>query len=227
MSLLDIAALMRRHAVAVMIVLVLAAALGYDLKHTKPMYIDSSTVVFRTSASPFGAGNGTLVTADLMTRSIMSPQSQQLVRQAGGTVSYQVALVNLYNIEYPDYSDPYATVSVTAPDPADVERTFSAVMQVLTNELKARQAGDRISPANQIDVHVVSATTGAVPLSGYPKRTFGALAVLTIIAMFLIVAFLDRHPIRLRGLQYFSRGRLWTRPPEKEAKSALSRPPSA
>ena len=207
MSLLDIAALMRRHAAALMIVLVLAAALGYELKHAKPMYNDSSTVVFRTSANPFGTGNGFLVTADLTARSMMSPQSEQLVRQAGGTVNYQVSLVNLYNIEYPEYSVPYATISVTAPDPADAERTYSAAMQVLTKELKARQAGDGINPVNQIGVHVMSATTGSVPLSGYPKRTFGALAVLTIIAAFLIAAFLDRHPIRVRGFQYFSRRR--------------------
>src|SRR5579862_9095548 len=164
MSLLDIAALMRRHAVAVMIVLVLAAALGYEIKHAKPMYNDSSTVAFRTSGSPFGVGNGFLVTADLMVRSMMSPQSEQLVRQAGGTVAYQVSLVNLYNIEFPEYAVPYATVSVTAPDPADAERTFAATMEVLAEELKTRQAGDGISPAAQIGVHVIAGTTGAVPL---------------------------------------------------------------
>lgn len=226
MSLLDLAALMRRHAVAVTIVLVLAAVLGYELKHAKPPYNESSTVVFSTSADPFGVGNGVLVTADLMSRSMMSPQSEQLVRQAGGTVDYQVSLVNLYNIEYPDYSDPYVTISVTASDPVDAERTFSAVMHVLTNELKARQAGDGISPANQIDIKVLSATAGARPLTGYPKRTFGALAVLTVIAVFLVAAFLDRRPIRLRNFRYFSRSRLPAWPSEEGAKPALSKSPS-
>ncbi|MGA8709304.1 MAG: hypothetical protein WB646_20215, partial [Steroidobacteraceae bacterium] len=112
----------------------LAAVLGYELKHAKPLYNDSATVVFKTSGDPFPFGNGYLVTADLMARSMTSPQSEQLVRQAGGTVDYYVNLVNLYNIEYPYYSLPYAGVSVTAPDPVDAERTFSAVMQVLTNE---------------------------------------------------------------------------------------------
>ncbi len=151
MSLLDIAALMRRHVVAVMIVLVLAAVLGYELKHAKPLYNDSATVVFKTSGNPFAFGNGFLVTADLMARSMMSPQSEQRVRQAGGTVDYNVSLVNLYNIEYPYYSLPYAGISVTAPDPVDAARTFSAVMNVLANELKERQAGDGISPVNQIE----------------------------------------------------------------------------
>jgi hypothetical protein len=227
MSLLDIAALMRRHAVAVLIVLVLVAAFGYELKHDKPLYNDSSTVVFRTSVDPFGVGNGLLVTADLMARSMMSPHSEQLVRQAGGTVDYQVNLVNLYNIEYPDYSDPYVTVSVTASDPVDAERTFSAVMQVLSSQLKSQQAMDGVSSANQIYMNVLSATTGAIPLTGYPKRTFGALAVLTIIAVFLVTAFLDRRPIRLRNFRYFSRSRLPTSRSAEKAAPALSKPPSA
>lgn len=226
MSLLDIAALMRRHVVAVMIVLVLAAVLGYELKHAKPLYNDSATVVFKTSGNPFAFGNGFLVTADLMARSMMSPQSEQRVRQAGGTVDYNVSLVNLYNIEYPYYSLPYAGISVTAPDPVDASRTFSAVMNVLANELKERQAGDGISPVNQIGINVLSETAGAVPLTGYPKRTFGALAVLTIIAVFLVSAFLDKRPIRLRGSPHFSRRRPSARPSENVAEPVLSRRPS-
>ena len=227
MSLLDIAVLMRRHAVAVVVMLVLASVLGYELKHAKPLYNDSATVEFKTSGNPFPFENGYLVTADLMVRSMMSPQSEQLVRQAGGTVNYYVYLVNLYNIEYPDYSLPYAYIYVTAVDPVDAERTFSAVMHVLSDELKARQAGNSISPANQIYISVLSQTTGAVPLTGYPKRTFGALAVLTLIAVFLVAAFLDKHPIRFRGSQVLGRRRPSARPSEKTAEPALSTPPPA
>jgi len=197
MSLLDIASLMKRHVVALVLVLSIAVIAGVGLKQTKPMYYDTTTLDFKTQVRPFVEAFSLLITSDLMARSMMSSQSEQLVRQDGGTGDYQVDLVNLYNMEYPNYSVPYVSVSVTAPNPVDTERTFAAVVQVMTNELKTWQAGKGVPPANQIGLYVMSGTQGAVSLSGYPKRTFGALAVLTMIAIFLVVSFLDKHPFRL------------------------------
>jgi hypothetical protein len=194
MGLLDIASLMKRHIVAVMLMLVIAAVVGFGLEHSRPMYNDTTTVDFKTQANPFVEAQALLITSDLMARSMMSPQSEQLVRQAGGTVGYQVDLVNLYNLEYPNYSDPYVTVSVTAGNPIDVKNTFNAVMQVMADELRTWQAGRGIPSADQIGLYVLSGTQGIVPLSGYPKRTLGALLVLTVIAIFLGAAFLDKHP---------------------------------
>jgi hypothetical protein len=196
MSILDIASLMRRHIVAVMLMLVIAAVVGFGLEHSRPMYNDTTTVDFKTQANPFVEADALLVTSDLMSRSMMSPQSERLVREAGGTAGYQVDLVNLYNLEYPNYSDPYVTVSVTASNPADVRNTFNAVMRVLADELRTWQAGRGIPSVDQIGLYALSGTQGVVPLSGYPKRTLGALLVLTVIAIFLVTKFLDKHQIQ-------------------------------
>jgi hypothetical protein len=197
MSLLDIATLMRRHVVAAALMLVIAAVVGFGLEHAKPMYTDTTTVDLKTQANPFVEATALLVTSDMMSRSMTSSQSELLVRQAGGTVGYQVDLVNLYNLQYPNYSVPYITVTVTAANPADVSKTFNAVMQVLTGELSNWQARQGISPVYQIALYILSSSKGVVPLSGYQKRTFGALIVLTIIAMFLVVSFLDKRRIFL------------------------------
>jgi len=202
MSLLDIASLMRRHAIAVVLLLVVIATSGFALVRAAPQYNDTTTVDFKTTANPFVEAESLLVTSDLMTRSMMSPQSEQLVRQAGGTVGYQVSLVNLYNIEYPNYSDPYITVSVTAGNPLQVKNTYDAVMRVLADELVSWQSGKGIRSINQIGLYVLSGTQGVVPLSGSSARTLAALLVLTVIFLYLIAVFLDRYEIwlpRVRG----------------------------
>jgi hypothetical protein len=218
MSLPDIASLMRRHIVAVAVILVIALAMGFDLLHAQPLFNQTATVDFRTQQDPFVETFPLVATGDLITRAMISPQAEQRVRQAGGTAGYQVSLVNLYNIEYPNYSVPYTTVSVTAGNPADVRNTFNAVMRVMGEELEVRQAGNGIRPANQIGLSVLSGTQGVVPLSGYPKRTLIALLVLTVIALFLVTAFLDKHPIRptkLPHLRFLAQikppTRTWTR----------------
>lgn len=198
MGLFDIAALARRHAIALTALLIVIAIIGFTLLHAKSMYNDTTTVDFKTTANPFVEAGALIVTSDMMARSMMSPESQQLVRQAGGSVGYQVDLVNLYNLEYPNYSVPYVTVSVTSGDPVAVKNTFNAVMRVLTDELRSWQAGQGIPSINQIELYTLSGTKGVVSLSGSPMRSMAALLVLTIIALFLVAAFFDKHQIRLR-----------------------------
>jgi hypothetical protein len=198
MGLFDIAALARRHAIALTALLIVIAITGFTLLHAKSMYNDTTTVDFKTTANPFVEAGALIVTSDMMARSMMSPESQQLVRQAGGSVGYQVDLVNLYNLEYPNYSVPYVTVSVTSGDPVAVENTFNAVLRVLTDELRSWQAGQGIPSINQIELYTLSGSKGVVSLSGSPMRSMAALLVLTIIALFLVAAFLDKHQIWLR-----------------------------
>jgi hypothetical protein len=202
MSLLDIASMMRRHAIAMLALLVVIAASGFALVRAAPLYNDTTTVDLKTTANPFVEADSLLVTSDLMARSMMSPQSQQLVSEAGGTVGYQVSLVNLYNIEYPNYSDPYVTVSVTAANPVQVKNTYNAVMLVLARELGSWQSGNGIPSIDQIGLYVLSGTPGVVPLSGSALRTLAGLLVLTVIGLYVLAAFLDRREIwvpRLHG----------------------------
>jgi hypothetical protein len=157
------------------------------------MYVDSATVAFTASGS-FVAGQSELVMAELMARSMMSIQSQSEVRKVGGTATYNVALVNLNNENFPNYSVPYVNLTVFSRDPAEAGRTFSIVSQKLVNDLAARQSQAGAAPKYRITATFYGQSGVAVPQSGYPKRTFAGLALLCIIVTFLVTIFLDRHP---------------------------------
>jgi hypothetical protein len=196
-----IVALTRRHRVGVVTVLVLAACLAYGLEHSAPGYSDSATVAFTApGADLFSHQSGLLVIDALTADSVMSETGHQQVRAAGGTAHYNVALVNLNDEDYPNYSDPYVTVTTTSPSPSAAQRTFSAVMQVLRHDLAAMQEQQAAKPATWIQARTIAAPSGPVAQGGSRKRTLAALAVLALIATFMTAAFLDRHSIRPRRL---------------------------
>jgi hypothetical protein len=198
----ELAALMRRHVVAVMVVLVLAASVGYMLRHTQPSYEETATMILATPDSaanpnPYNVFSVSLIdTGDVMVRTLMGPQGQQQVRAAGATGTFDVALVNLYNEEYPNYQ-PYITVIGISQDPAEAHHTFAIVSKVLSDNLAAAQAKQGVPPVDRITGTIVG-DTGPLVQSGSSKREYVIFVVLTIIAVFTVALFLDRHPFRLR-----------------------------
>jgi hypothetical protein len=184
------------------VVLVLAAGLGYGLHHRNPGYADTATVAFTAPQSfgPFAGSQALLVIDELTANRIMSTKGQQEDRDAGGTADYDAALVNLHNQDYPDYSVPYVNVTTTSPSPVAAQDTLSAVLRVLADDLSALQAGQGVKPGNRIGLRVIAAPTGPLVQGGSPKRTLAGLGALTIIIVFSVAGFLDRHPIHLRKL---------------------------
>lgn len=201
-SLPEIAARLRRHVLAVLVVFVLAAGVAYGFKHTAPTYSETATMVFIPPAStlhpnPFEAVGSTLTkAAGAIAADVMSPQGRQQVLNAGGTAQTDVELVNGYDLEYPFYSEPYLTVTSTSTDPDSVQRTFTLISKLITNEFTAQQVQAGVAPINRIQI-VQAGDTGPLVQPGSSKRVLGALALLTIIALFAVVSFLDRHPVRL------------------------------
>jgi hypothetical protein len=200
MSPQELVALLRRHTIAAIALLVLVAGLAYYFHHTKPLYMTTATVSFippslKNSVNYY---DGLLATTEVTTYSMMSQKTQDLVRAAGGTAEYNVALVNLNNEDFPNYSNPYVTVTTTAPDPVATQNTFSIVMRTIQQTLAAQQARQGAPPQAWIKAYTIAPPDGPVAQSGYPKRTLGALAVLAMIMTFMLLTFLDRHPYRLR-----------------------------
>lgn len=189
----EILALLRRHRFAVVATCVLAAIFSFALLHANPGYVDSATVAFTGPSGSYKDPNGLLATSQVMSSYMMGPAAQAQIRQAGGTTSYNVALVNLYNIEYPDYGVPYATVTTTSPDPAAAARTFTAVMTVLSNHLASMQQEQGAPPVTHVQAVYISAPTGPLIQTGSHKRSLIGLAVLTIIAVYFVAAVLDRR----------------------------------
>ncbi len=202
------AALARRHRAAVLIVLVMTVGAAWALLRSAPVYTDSATVAFTAPRAEglFNDVNGLLTVDALTADSVMSEQGQQQVRAAGGTASYKVALINLNDEDYPNYSDPYVTVTTTSTDPAATTRTFTALMSVLDKDLAAMQARDGAIPTAQIKARTIAAPSGPVDQTGSQKRVLLALLALAVIAAFMLSRFLDRHPVRPRRLLHRFQG---------------------
>lgn len=202
MTLPEIAGLLRRHLLAVVAVLVVVLGVAYSFKHTAPTYVETATITIVPPVSgahpnAFTAVGGALTTAaGTIATTAMSYQSQQQVLREGGTAQVDVEPVNSYDLEYPDYSSPYVTVTTTSTDFAAVHRTFTLVSNLITSQVMAQQVQDNVTPNNQIQL-VVSGDTGPLLEQGSSKRALGALVILALVAVFGVASFLDRHPPRL------------------------------
>jgi hypothetical protein len=194
-------ALLRRHIVAVAAVFALAAGLYHYIEGADPGYTDSATIAFTGPGDNLGNdGQDLLVIDALVTNMVMSSEGHEKVRSVGGTTYYDVALVNLNDEDFPNYSVPYVTVVTASADPSAAQNTFSAVMSVMQADLTSLQAEQRAKPKSWMGMRAIATPSGPVAQTGSPKRTLVALAALAIIAAFMIAAFLDRHPVRLRDL---------------------------
>ncbi len=197
-SLPEIVALLRRHVLAVLLVLMVSAGVEYSVKHSPPTYAESGTMVVllsptKTSPNPYESVRSSLIQdASIAASDIMSPAGQQRIRDDGGTAQVDVELVNFYDLEYPNFDEPYLTVITTSTDPNAVHNTFAVVTRMLSKEATAQ----RVVTGDLRTFTLVAGDTGPLELGGSSKRTLGALAVLTLIAMFAVASFLDRHPIR-------------------------------
>lgn len=202
MSLQEIVALLRRHIAAVLLVVLVAAGVAYMFKRTPTNYQESATVVFTPPASsafpnPYVSISYTLVeTAGLIAIEVMSPQGLQRVEAAGGSAAYDVQLYNLYNLQFPDFGDPYDTVTVTAADPEQVHRTFGLVTQLIYADLAALQAERSVPALDRIAASAVG-DTGPLAQPGSHLRMYIGLFVLMIVSAFSLAVFLDQHPLRI------------------------------
>jgi hypothetical protein len=207
-SLSELAALAQRHAVAVTVVLIVAAATAYTFKHSPPTYRESATVVLTAPGSgPYSTfGSSLVTTGEVVVDWMMGAQGQQQLHQDGVTDGFDIALVNYSNQEFPYYGAPYLTLSASADNLAATHRTFTTVMRIFGDYLAARQRQDGILPADRIGTKVIG-DTGPLFQPGSRIRSFAGLAILTLVAAYLVLRFLDRYPIRPRSLlRYQPRG---------------------
>lgn len=197
------AALLRRHKAAVVVMLIMAAGIGYYLKHAAPGYADTATVAFVAPADQsdlFNFADSLIVIDALAADSVMAPNGHQQVTSAGGTAAYHVALVNLSDEDYPNYSDPYVTVTTTSGDAAAAQQTMTVVMDVLQRELDSIQARGGSPRDMWIRLHTIAAPSGAIAQTGSRTRVLAGTAALAVIAAFMALTFLDRHRVRLPDL---------------------------
>jgi hypothetical protein len=201
----EIVTLMRRHLIAVVVIIALTAGVAWEIKRTPPPYTESASVIFNPpSSNPYSSfslfSGALLSTAEIMTTTMLSSESQKAVLDAGGTADYSVGLVNFNNEQFPYYGDPYVTVTATAADPATAHRTFTILVRLFQQLVSGRQAQAGANSMSRISTRVV-ADTGPIAQTGSHKRVYAGLIALAILITFLVVIFLDRHPIwpNIRG----------------------------
>jgi hypothetical protein len=183
---------------AVVVVLFLTAGLAYKITRTPHIYVQSATVVLylpksRDTPNEYLAFAPSLITTgNAMTQILMSPQAQRQIRAIGGTANVNIALVNLYDEEYPNYGVPLATLTTTSLSPAADRSTFVVAVGQLHRLLAARQANLRVRPRNRISAQIIG-DTGPLVQAGSSKRVMAGLAALALVALSALWSFIDRR----------------------------------
>ncbi|HEY6277306.1 MAG TPA: hypothetical protein VIX86_13355 [Streptosporangiaceae bacterium] len=179
-------------------VLVLAAGAGYAI-HTSPTsYTDGATVIFvapkylNTPKKYAWYAPSLIASGATITQLLASPGSRRVIRAEGGTGTYQIALVNLYNEDYPDYANPIATLTASSTDPAAAHRTFQAAVHLLVRLLAQGQAQNGVPPGRRIYAQVTG-DTGTLSQAGSAKRVYGGLLLLALVMAGLARGFVLRR----------------------------------
>jgi hypothetical protein len=171
----------------VMATLILAAGVGYGIGISPPTYLESATVEFslpKTQNAPnayYMFAPSLITSGEAMVQILMSPSAQRQIGAAGRGASVGLALVNLYNEEYPNYGVPLATLTAASPGAADTRRAFVVAARVLGLLLAARQRQAGVPPGDRISAQVLG-DSGPIIQTGSRARVFGGLAVLAAIA---------------------------------------------
>ena len=167
--------------------LVLAAGAGYDIEISPPMYLESATVELslpkaQNAPNAYYMFAPSLITsAEAMVQILMSPSAQRQIGAARRGASVSLALVNLYNEEYPFYGFPLATLTAASPVAADAHHRFVVAARMLGLVLAAQQEQAGVPPGDRISAQILG-DSGPIIQTGSRARVFGGLALLAAIA---------------------------------------------
>jgi hypothetical protein len=184
--------------IAVVLIGILAAATGRAIALAGPSYAESATVVFALprqyspAASYTWQAQSLISTGSVISQVVMGPQVASRIRAAGGTASYNLTLVNLYNQDYPDYSYPEATLTVSSQSAARTRRTF-VVAELTLAEVLARWQRQAGAPAADRIAANVTDDSGIKPETGSLKRSLAGLVLLALVCGGTIWSVLTRR----------------------------------
>ena len=182
-----------RDKLAVIAVLVLALGAGYGLRRTEPVYSESATVVFSLAgpvvdSAHYNYRDSLIATEVMIAQELVSQPGLDVIRAAGGGANFKLAPFNLYDLQYPNYALPVATLTVTAPNLTQVQRTFRHV-RAPRDRLASLQAHVGVRPRKRLDAYLLH-DKSVVSSVGSRARVFAGLALLTLMAVFMSTAFL-------------------------------------
>lgn len=198
MPLSELAALARRHILALSIVFIVTLGIAYEFKHTKPAYTETSTVALGVGNSNGAAYQSSLITTgQIVVIWISGAQGKQQLADAGVGSNFTVSLVNSQNLDQPQYSNPYLTVSETNPDAATTHKDFSDGMKILLDGIVELQSKFHLPTGDHVTARML-ADSGPVAQIGSESRSYGALAFLGLVAAYVTSRSLDNRAVRSR-----------------------------
>ena len=169
------------------VTLLLAAGAWYDIEISPPLYMESATVelslpqAHNAPDAYYMFAPSLIASGEVMVQILNSPSAQRQISAAGRGASVSLALVNLYNEEYPNFGVPLATLTAASPVPADARRTFVVAARVLGRLLAARQEQAGVPPRKRVSARILG-DSGPIIQTGSRARVFGGLALLAAIA---------------------------------------------
>ncbi len=192
-----ISAMIWRNRLTGVIVALSSVCTYYCLHQAPPGYSESATVVF-TAAGHLVGGAGAnfrdslIATEVMMAQDLMSQTAQAQVRADGGGQDYRLSPFNLYDLQYPNYQVPVATLTVTAHTLSAAQLTFSVVVRILRHRLAALQSQVRVRAASRLHCYLAHDQVTILD-AGSRVRVLAGLAVLAGVAFFMAAAFADRR----------------------------------
>jgi hypothetical protein len=174
--------------ILVIAMLLLAAGAAYDIGNSQPRYLETATVELslpKTQNAPnsyYMFAPSLIASGEVMVQLLMSPPAQRQIGAASRGSSVSLALVNLYNQDYPDYGVPLATLTAASPVAADAHRTFEVAARVFAHLLAERQEQMGVPPRERISAQILG-DSGPIVQTGSHARVFGGLALLAAIAV--------------------------------------------
>lgn len=120
-------------------------------------------------------------TGSVISQVLDSQRLERAVTRAGGLATYNLALVNLYNQDYPDYGYPEATLSVRSADWASTRRTYLIAKRMLIQTLASWQARAGAPPDHRIAIKIAD-NSGPVTQARSRRRALGGLLLLGLVA---------------------------------------------
>jgi hypothetical protein len=183
--------------------LLIALCVAYDIKSSPPTYSDSATVVFSAtgglvSPSRHPAASSSLIVTEVMLTEGLLTQSG-LARAHGGGAQGSISAVpcNQYSMQYPDYAEPCAALTATAPQAAVAQRTFWLAYRLLTTRLRELQMRSGVRPRSRIYTWLAG-STGPVPQRGSHARVYAGVALLALLSLLAVSGLFGGRASRFR-----------------------------
>lgn len=202
MSVGQLAALARRHVLAVCLIWLVTAGIAIDFRYTPPIYQETATVALEPenfiSVEPlsvnqsFLENNSLITTCLLLAMRLSGPQGEAQLHRAGVTGNFAVSVVNDSNADTPSYPYPDLLVSVADRNPDTTHQQWIEAGQVIAANIAAIQANNHFPTRDLIATYTLS-DSGPIPQRGSLVRTYAALMFLACVATFCMCRFLDLH----------------------------------